>query len=56
MAKNVNDLINELQRDVASRLTSGDIPLKVNGNIVEVTPELWGEDGDYWCRLLIKEV
>jgi hypothetical protein len=54
MAKTVNELLIELQR-VSYSLTSGDIPLTINGEKVEVVPELKGEDGDYWCELDIKE-
>ena len=54
MAKTVNQLISELQC-VSSQLTSGGIPLKIDGKTIEITAELGGENGDYWGELCIKE-
>ena len=55
MAKTANELLEELRYNVIFKLTSGSIPLTINGEKVEVTPELYGESGDYWCELCIKE-
>ena len=55
MAQTVNELIKQLTKGVAYKLTSGSIPIKIDGKIVEVTPELCGENGDYWCELYIKK-
>lgn len=55
MAKTVNELISELQRKVAFKLTSADISIKFRGSVVEITPILCGENGDYWCELYIKK-
>ena len=56
MAKDANQLLIELQRNVIFRLTAGEIPITINGEKVEITPELQGENGDYWCELNIKKV
>lgn len=55
MAKDANQLLIELQRNVIFRLTTGEIPITINGEKVEITPELQGENGDYWCELNIKK-
>ncbi len=57
MAKTANELLEELQK-ISFRLTSGDIPLTIDGKKVMVHPELrgfCGENGNYWCELNIKE-
>lgn len=55
MAKTANELVLELESEVCRRLTSGSIPLTIDGKKVDVIPELQGENGNYWCGLDIKE-
>ena len=53
--KSMNELLGCL-KGFLFHLTSGDIPIKVNGKeISSIEPELEGENGDYWCNLIIKE-
>ena len=43
-------------RGISYALNTGYIPIKVNGKEVSlIEPELEGEDGDYWCNIIIKE-
>ena len=50
----MNELIKGL-RDISARLTSGDIPIKVNGKeISSIDVTLEGENGDYWCNITIE--
>ena len=55
MIMNMNMLITALTR-VSYRLTSGSIPLTLNGqpiNIIDATLE--GSNGNYWCDLKTEE-
>lgn len=54
MAKTVKELISELQREVAFKLTSADIPIKFRGRVVEIAPILCDKNGYYWCELRLK--
>ena len=46
----VNELINILQA-CASALSSGDVPVMMNGKPLDVAPYLEGNDGDYYVEL-----
>ena len=51
----LNGLIEKLTF-ISRQLTSGDIPLKVDGKEVDINATLEGEQGNYWCNINIKEL
>ncbi len=54
-AMTANELFGRL-RKVIWMLTSGDIPVTINGKSVEITDvTLEGSNGNYWCDIKTKE-
>ena len=48
----LNELLNK-GLSISRRLTSGDIPLTMNGEPIDVDITLEGENGNYWADLKV---